>query len=143
MDRRTGGCLCGAVRFSATVTQADFAVCHCDMCRRWGSGPFFALSAKDVAFEDPGAVRRHRSSPWAERGFCGVCGSSLFFRLVNGGGDAGYELSVGTLDDQSGLRVTGEIFTDRNPGAYALAGPLTALTEAESIARFATDTGLD
>ena len=136
-DRRSGGCLCGAVRFQAAVQQHEFSACHCDACRRWGSGPFMAVNASDVAFEDDDALRRHRSSDWAERGFCGTCGSNLFYRLVNQGDAAGYEISVGAFDDQSGLKMTGEIFTDRNPGAYALAGPLTKMTEAECLAQFA------
>lgn len=32
---RIGGCLCGAVRFKATLTGTSFGVCHCPMCRKW------------------------------------------------------------------------------------------------------------
>ena len=137
MDRRSGGCLCGAVRFDATVEQHEFSACNCDACRRWGSAPFMAVNASDVVFEDDRSLRRHRSSDWAERGFCSTCGSSLFFRLVNQGAAAGYEISVGAFDDQSGLKMTGEIFVDRAPGVYAFAGISTRLTEAECLARFA------
>lgn len=138
MDRRSGGCMCGAVRFHANVEQHEFSACHCDMCRRWGSGPFFAVSASNVVFDNDAALRRHQASKWAERGFCGTCGSNLFYRLVNQGDAAGYQISVGALDDQSGLKLTGEIFADRNPGVYALAGPLTRMTEAECLARYAS-----
>jgi hypothetical protein len=137
MDRRSGGCLCGAARFHGTVEQHEFSACHCDMCRRWGSGPFFAVNASNVVFDDETSVSRHRTSGWAERGFCTTCGSNLFYRLVNQGDAAGYEISVGALDDQSGLKLIGEIFVDRNPGVYALAGSLTRMTEAECLARYA------
>ncbi|MFT4793353.1 MAG: hypothetical protein ACJAVR_003130 [Paracoccaceae bacterium] len=140
MDRRSGGCLCGAVRFHATVEQHDFSACHCDACRRWGSGPFFAVAAADVVFEDDASLRRHRSSDWAERGFCATCGSSVFYRLVNQSDAAEYQMSVGALDDQSGLKLTQEVFVDRNRGAYAFAGPLTQLTQAECFARYAPKT---
>ena len=39
---RTGRCLCGAVTFTCSdVDEID--CCHCDMCRRWAGGPFFAV----------------------------------------------------------------------------------------------------
>jgi hypothetical protein len=96
------------------------------------------VNTSNVVFDNDAALRRHRSSDWAERGFCATCGSNLFFRLPNQGAEAGYEMSVGAFDDQSGLRLTGEIFVDRNPGVYALAGPLTRMTEAECFARYAS-----
>lgn len=131
-DFREGGCLCGAVRFRADVRQHRFNACSCDACRRWGTGPFMAVSCASVAFE--GEVTRYRSSDWAERGFCAACGGHLFFRPVP---DGAYEISVGALDDQSGLTVTGEIFCDRNVGVYALAGLDSRMTEEECRARWA------
>ena len=96
-----------------------------------------AVNASEVGFEDETSLRRHRSSDWAERGFCATCGSNLFYRLVHQGDAAGYQISVGALDDPTGLKMTGEIFVDRNRGAYAFAGPLTKMTEAECLALYA------
>lgn len=134
-DIREGGCLCGAVRFRADVRQHDFNACSCDACRRWGAGPFMAVSCADAEFT--GTVTRYRSSDWAERGFCAACGGHLFFRVLP---DGAYEISVGALDDQSGLTVTGEIFCDRNPGTYAFAGLTTRMSEEECLARWAKTT---
>lgn len=137
-DIREGGCLCGAVRFRATLQQHDFNACSCDTCRRWGTGPFMAVNCADVAFE--GEPSRFRSSDWAERGFCAACGTNLFYRVLSSP-ETSFEISVGALDDQSGLRVTGEIFCDNNPGVYAFAGLQSRLTEAESLARFDIEAG--
>ena len=132
-DIRQGGCLCGAVRFTADVRQHEFNACSCDACRRWGAGPYLAVECRDVTFT--GAVTRFRSSDWAERGFCAACGGHLFFRVLSAP-EGAHEISVGALDDQSGLRVTGEIFCDRNPGTYAFAGLARRMTEAECLARW-------
>ena len=39
----TGRCLCGAVGIIGTANEPKVAACHCDMCRRWSSGPYFEV----------------------------------------------------------------------------------------------------
>lgn len=78
-----------------------------------------------------------KSSDWAERGFCEECGSGLFYRLTAEGKYQGMtSVSLGTLDDPSGITITKEWFIDRKPEAYALAGERTRITEAEVMAMF-------
>ncbi len=52
-------------------------------------------------------LRWYRSSPDAERGFCRLCGSSLFWRP-----ERGREISImaGTLDTPTGLEAIEHIF---------------------------------
>ena len=75
----TGGCGCGAVRYSLTVPPDEVLVCHCPDCRR-------ALGAHAVAWLllpvsgfliTRGAPACWRSSPGVERGFCADCGTTL------------------------------------------------------------------
>ena len=82
MSTRTGHCLCGAVRFDAEEVAKSFSACHCEMCQRWSSGPFFATTVGKVRFTGEENLSRYRSSAWAERGFCKICGSNLFFRIL-------------------------------------------------------------
>lgn len=135
---RTGGCLCGAVRYSLTGDKTGIDACHCDMCRRWNGGIGFglSLSEKVVTWQGADSIRRYRSSDWAERGFCGVCGSHLFYRLTDPEQDH-LSLLPGTLDDQDGLSLDLEIFADRGPEAYALTGAHKKMTAAETLAMFA------
>ena len=72
----------------------------------------------------------YTSSDWAERSFCGHCGTGLWQRLT-GHEDADYYLSSGTLDDLTGLILTQEIYIDRKPDGYAFAGDHPRLTAAE------------
>lgn len=137
---RTGACLCGAARFTATLEKAEFGACHCGMCRKFSGGVFLAAEAREMRFEDDSAVALHQSSDWAERGFCRVCGSSLFYRTTAPGPMRGvHHLAVGALDDLDGLTMTGEIFIDRKPDAYAFAGDRHRMTEAEAMAMFAPE----
>ena len=78
-----GGCLCGAVRFTATPANREVGACHCSMCRRWTAGPFLGLECgTTVKVADSAQLGVYRSSEWAERCFCKKCGTALFYRLV-------------------------------------------------------------
>src|SRR5262245_14653258 len=94
-----GGCLCGAVRFTAAPRDHDFGACHCGMCRKWTAGPFLALECGDtVRIDDAASLGIYRSSEWAERGFCKRCGTPLFYRLV---GKDFYVVSAEAFDDKT------------------------------------------
>jgi hypothetical protein len=79
-----GSCLCGAVRFTAGLPSRWVAHCHCTYCRRAHGAAFVTWVGLDeaaVAIDDMrGALRWNQSSPGASRGFCGECGSPMFFR---------------------------------------------------------------
>jgi hypothetical protein len=78
----TGGCLCGEIRYRVTEPALDTNFCHCRMCQRFSGSPVTAAStypASAVQFTK-GEPRYYKSSPFAERGFCANCGSSLTYR---------------------------------------------------------------
>jgi len=129
----TGRCLCGRVTLTADEVKPTFSACHCGMCLRWSGGsPFFAVSAKGIAFGGEENIARYDSSEWAERGFCRTCGTSLFYFLRPTGS---YHLSAGLFDDRSKMELALEIFIDRKPPGYALAGDHPRWTEAETFER--------
>ncbi len=129
---RTGGCLCGAVRYRATLSRDRLCACHCGMCRRWASGPFLNVSCAAVTFERPEAVTTFRSSEWAERGFCAACGTVLFYRYLAGTPEQAVpHLAYGSLDDPTGLTLGLEVFVDEQPDGYAFAGERKRLTAAQ------------
>ena len=138
MSKRTGKCLCGAVRFVAEEVETEFNACHCDMCQRWSSGPFFSTTVGKVSFTGEENLSRFQSSAWAERGFCRVCGSNLFFKVLK---LAEYEMCIGAFDDRSNLIMTREIFVDRKPDGYALAGEHPRLTEKETFEKYSSLAG--
>jgi hypothetical protein len=40
---RRGHCLCGAIQIAAKTAGNRVGACHCNMCRRWGGGPFMEM----------------------------------------------------------------------------------------------------
>ncbi len=128
--------MCGVVSYAANIKES-FSACHCGMCMRWAGGPFMGLSVESVEWQGEDNITVFQSSPWAERGFCGACGSNLFYRVTAPGKHHGViSLAFGTLDDTEGLTMDREWFIDRKPASYTFEGERTTLTEAEVMAEF-------
>ena len=135
-DVRTGGCLCGAVKLRATLKEAGFGACHCGICRRWSGGaPFFAVQADVEVTQGADKATTYVSSEWAERAFCSVCGSNLWYRVTMPGPFEGAaHVAWGALDDISGMALTSEVFIDDKPEGYDLAGDRPRMTGEELFA---------
>lgn len=131
-----GKCLCGAVRYEVMKDSVEVGACHCGMCRAWSGGVnlSFAAKAGEARFEGEDAIRTWRSSDWAERAFCSICGSSLFYRVTAGPSAGDLHIGAGSLESWEGVRFLGEIYIDRKPDAYAFAGEHPRMTEAEFLA---------
>jgi hypothetical protein len=84
VDILEGGCLCGGLRFAVEGETSWCAHCHCRMCQKaHGAGYVTWVGVADQRFSiSLGAsnLKWFASSPGAQRGFCGKCGSSMFFR---------------------------------------------------------------
>jgi hypothetical protein len=108
--RATGHCYCGGVRYTVRGPLRPVVQCHCEMCRRVCGGIWNATAARrdDLTIEDDDCLTWYRSSPPVRRGFCGRCGSSLFYdhqdRPIIG-------ITAGTLDAPTGLKLAVHIFT--------------------------------
>ena len=126
---RTGNCLCGAVRITANNPSNKVGACHCEMCRKWGGGPFMEIDCgTDVSFEGEDDIAVYNSSRWAERGFCKKCGSHLFYRLKE---NRQHMIPVGLFDDQEHLKFENQVFIDRKPSFYSFSNKTSDMTEAE------------
>ena len=137
MTTRTGGCLCGAVRFELEAEPEGYGACHCGMCRKFSGGIELGIEVQpgEITWTADEMLRTYPSSEWAERGFCGTCGSSLFWRLTAPGPIQGLmSVSAGALDSLEGLELTQEVYIDAKPAGHAFAGDRKRLTEADIMA---------
>lgn len=132
-----GNCLCKAVAIEAQP-QKEVSVCHCGMCRRWGGGPLLCVhGGSQVRIEGIENVTTYKSSEWAERGFCSLCGTHLFYKFMQGNE---YILPVGIFQEDSDFELKEQIFIDQKPSYYSFANPTENLTEAEVFAKYAPPT---
>lgn len=106
-----GGCLCGAIRFRALGLPASIGYCHCSMCRRATGAPAVAWATYPASsvliVAGKNEVKTHRSSTFAQRSFCGECGSPLLFRYDKG---TDIDVCVGAFDEPASLAPTYHIF---------------------------------
>lgn len=137
---RAGSCLCGAVRFTATLTGTTFGVCHCPMCRKWTGSALLGITVPEgnIDWIGAGHIAKRQSSSWGERAWCADCGSPLWFRVTADGPYSGsVELPLGLFDDADGLTMTNEIYIDHKPDSYAFAGTdRQVLTRAQCVEKF-------
>jgi len=92
----SGGCLCGAIKYTATHHPKWVSYCHCRMCQRsygQASGIFLGFE-KGILKIVKGNPKSYQSSGWAMRSFCKNCGSPLgvTYRHID-------SILVGTLDN--------------------------------------------
>ena len=114
MTDRTGRCMCGAVSFIAQGADDTFSVCHCKTCQRWVGSALKGVSVKSENLTVTGAenISTFKSSEFAERANCKICGSALWFRLTAGKYVGNTSLPIGLLDDADGLALSTVYFVD-------------------------------
>ncbi len=135
-----GKCLCGAVTVSATVTKPIVRACHCDMCRQHTSSMFMSLATDAGSITFSGPTKTYQSSDWAERGFCEVCGSTLWYRAL---ADENKNIAAGLFENAADAPLKLEFFIDKCPSGYALAGEHRKMNTEEMLALFAPKDGED
>jgi hypothetical protein len=78
-----------------------------------------------VRYEVRGPLRPvvdcHRSSSTARRGFCGDCGSSLFWEPASG---ERISIAAGTLDLPTGLETVAHVFVEDSGDYYTISDDL-------------------
>jgi hypothetical protein len=118
-----GSCLCGAVRFEVAAELPAPDACHCTQCRKW-SGHYFAstdVPREALAVQGEEHVTWYPSSAKVRRGFCSICGSSLFWDPLHRDWTA---IAMGAFEAPTGTRMDKHIFTADKGDYYDIEGDL-------------------
>ena len=111
----TGGCLCGAIRYSITAPITELRACHCVHCQRASGshGTVAAFIPRSGFKVDKGHPKRFTTKADSGRTliryFCADCGSPIYSHRETTPDVLG--IRAGTLDDSSGLKITTHIWT--------------------------------
>ncbi len=128
-----GSCVCGGVGIRIANMGKSVDACHCDICRKWGGGPYMAVDCgTDVVFDGEENIKVFDSSEWAQRGFCRHCGSHLFYQFK---GSHEYMMPAGLFDDQNFV-FENQVFIDEKPAFYSFANNTRDMTAAECFAEY-------
>lgn len=115
-----GSCLCGGVTYELRGDLRPVVACHCLQCRK-SSGHYAAatqVAAINASIAGDTLVW-FRSSEEAERGFCSVCGSSLFWRRI---GNPYISIFAGSIDGATGLSTESQLYPETAGDYYDLPG---------------------
>lgn len=118
-----GSCLCGSVTFRVTGDLPPPHACHCTKCRKF-TGNFEAgtdIPRERVTIAGERHVNWFQSSDHARRGFCSVCGSSLFFDVPD---SDWIGISMGAFDGPTNTTLSSHIFVADKGDYYQIADGL-------------------
>jgi hypothetical protein len=122
--RHTGGCLCGAVKFSAEGLN-DLWFCHCRQCRAV-TGHFLAVCRTErERFEISGEISWTPHSGTSETGRCASCASPLFWRRAE---SPNMSVMMGSLDSSEGIVAVGHSFVEEKGDYYSIDDGLPQFT---------------
>ena len=112
----SGGCLCGAVRYTCDGEPVMSGHCHCTDCRRSsGSGHCSHLLVPEVSIAlsctMKGYARAADSGNMVERFFCPTCGAAVLSK--NSGMPGLVALRASSLDDLEVFKPQMHVFTER------------------------------
>ncbi len=101
-EKLSGQCLCGAVTITVAGELGPVGYCHCTQCRRQ-TGLYYATTnapVDRVSITGQENISRYRASSEADRAFCRICGSALYWK---GDRENTISLMAGLFDSPTGL----------------------------------------
>jgi hypothetical protein len=126
MDRVTGGCLCGAVRFEISGPIRHIVHCHCSQCRK-AQGSAFATNGivstsdfKLLAGADE--LTGYESTPGQTKYFCRTCGSPILSKTASKPDQV--RVRVGSIDSDIKERPEAHIFVGSRANWEEISGDL-------------------
>jgi len=128
----TGGCLCGGVRYEIRGELLDVFYCHCSKCQRFHGnyGAYTSAYRQDLVFFKSETLTWYRSTtdetPNVHRGFCGECGSSLFW---DPRGKPRISIAAGSLDPPTGLSGAAHVWVSQKGDYYEITDELMQYEE--------------
>ena len=133
-ETRTGGCLCGAVRYEVAWPLSRVVVCHCTDCQKQAGTAFseVGVSRRDglqvtgelQTFSHPGS-----SGQMVNRKFCGRCGSPILTDTAAAREQGIVFIKAGTLDKADDLAPTVHFWTQSAHQWFTLPDGVTCLEQ--------------
>jgi hypothetical protein len=134
IDKRTGGCLCGAVRYEVEGPPAMVLACHCKNCQRQSGSalstiaafPRSAVTIKGTltAYHDTGD-----SGGAVVRKFCAICGSPVVSDILQDQFAEMMFVKTGTLDDTTAIEPTAHLWTESAQDWFAFPAGVSQLLQ--------------
>ena len=112
-------CLCEGVKIKVKGKLRHVINCHCSQCMKT-HGNYAAYTAcleDDIIFINKKTLKWYKSSNIAKRGFCSVCGASIFYKLLK---SRNISIAAGMFHNPTKLKTHSNIFTKGKLDYYKL-----------------------
>ena len=123
IQSKRGTCLCGSVSFEVFGEIPPGDACHCSDCRKF-TGHFFAstdIPRKDLEIAGEENITWFSLNEKVRRGFCSICGSSLFWDPLERDWIA---VAMGAFDSPTGAHLGKHIWVSDKGDYYEIADGL-------------------
>jgi hypothetical protein len=131
----TGGCLCGALKYTCNSPPKSQFFCYCTDCQSVTGSPFApGILVKKSSVTIEGCYSEHqviaKSGRDINRKFCTICGSRVFDEIKNSGT---YIFNVGSLDNQELFKPQAHFWVRSKPNWYLITDKLPQFEEQPNI----------
>lgn len=132
---KNGSCLCGSVSFKVSCELKRPDACHCVQCRKFSGHYFVSTDVPRHAVQIIGGenITWYRTSEKVRRGFCSICGCSMFFDPP---AKDWIGIAMGAIDDPSGTSTELHVFVAEKGDYYEIDD---GLPQYERLPRMAPD----
>ena len=117
MSHYSGSCLCGGVAFNIHCDLQSITACHCKICAK--TSGYYVMATRcqqsELSFICQDSLSWYQSSDFAKRGFCNICGASLFYKLDNA--DT-ISIMLGCLDNDIDITIAKHLFVSEKNHYY-------------------------
>ena len=112
-------CLCEGIKIKVKGKLRHVINCHCSQCMKT-HGNFAAYTAcpeNNIVFINKKTLKWYNSSGIAKRGFCSICGASIFYKLRK---SKNISIAAGMFRNPTQLKSHSNIFTKGKLDYYKL-----------------------
>ena len=112
-------CLCGGIKIKVKGKLRHVINCHCSQCMKT-HGNYAAYTAcpkENVTFIKKRTLKWYFSSKIAKRGFCSICGASIFYKRIK---SKNISIAAGVFEYPTKMKTVSNIFTKGKLDYYTL-----------------------
>ena len=116
---KIASCLCGGIKISVKGKLRNVSNCHCSQCMKTHGNfaAYTACLAENITFINKKSLKWFKSSNIAKRGFCSICGASIFYKLLKSNN---ISIAAGLFHNPTKLKTHSNIFTKDKLDYYKL-----------------------
>ena len=116
---KIANCLCGGVKIRIKGKLRHVINCHCSQClKTHGNYAAYTECSDDkINFINKTTLKWYHSSKIAKRGFCSICGASIFYKLLK---SENISIAAGMFSNPTKLKTHSNIYTKGKLDYYKL-----------------------